>query len=71
MFLLQWINDYISTPKMDMTVEIEALYYVALLIISSIVIIGIAFSIFIITKLKKFIEKIQKHIANEDNDEQD
>ena len=66
MFLLQWINDYISTPKMDMTAEIEALYYVALLIISSIVIIGIAFSIFIITKLKKFINKIQKHIANED-----
>ncbi|EXM38552.1 hypothetical protein RASY3_14660 [Ruminococcus albus SY3] len=71
MFLLQWINDYISTSKMDMTAEIEALYYVALLIISSIVIIGIAFSIFIITKLKKFINKIQKRIANEDNDGQD
>lgn len=52
-----------------MTVEIEALYYVALFIISSIVIVGIAFSVFIITKLKKFIEKIQEHRANEDNDE--
>lgn len=69
MFLLEWINNYISTPKMDMTVEIEALYYVALFIISSIVIVGIVFSDFIITKLKKFIKKIQKHIASEDNDE--
>ena len=69
MFLLEWINNYISTPKMDMTVEIEALYYVALFIISSIVIVGIAFSDFIITKLKKFIKKIQEHRANEDNDE--
>lgn len=69
MFLLEWINNYISTPKMDMTVEIEALYYVALFIISSIVIVGIAFSVFIITKLKKFIKKIQEHRANEDNDE--
>lgn len=69
MFLLEWINNYISTPKMDMTVEIEALYYVTLFIISSIVIVGIAFSVFIITKLKKFIQKIQEHRANEDNDE--
>lgn len=42
MFLLDWINDYINTPQIEMTTEIELLFYCALAIISALVMVGMA-----------------------------
>lgn len=42
MFLLDWINDYINTPQIEMTTEIELLFYCALAIISVLVMVGMA-----------------------------
>lgn len=35
MFLIDWIYDYMNTPALDMTAEIQALYYAALMIIGA------------------------------------
>lgn len=59
MFLLEWINNYATTPKMEMTVEIEALYYAALLIITGIVAIIISVCVFVILQIKRFVETQQ------------
>ena len=40
MFLLDWINDYINTPQIEMTTEVELLFYCALAIISVLVMVG-------------------------------
>ena len=53
-FIIDWILDYINTPKYEMTVGTEVLFYAALLIIFA-VIIGIIFLIdFIYNKVKKY-----------------
>ena len=33
MFIIDWISQYMNTPQQDMTADIEALYYLALIII--------------------------------------
>lgn len=53
-FIIDWILDYINTPKYEMTVGTEVLFYAALIIIFA-VIMGIKFLIdFIYNKFKKY-----------------
>lgn len=40
MFILDWINDYMNTPQIEMTAEVELLFYCALAIISVLVMVG-------------------------------
>ena len=52
-FIIDWILDYVNTPKYEMTVGTESLFYAALLIIFALIM-GIIFLIdFIYNKIKK------------------
>ena len=64
MFLLDWINDYISTPQIEMTTEVELLFYCALAIISALVMVGIAGiygMYYVIKKMFKTIKRRNNH----------
>lgn len=64
MFLLDWINDYISTPQIEMTTEVELLFYCALAIISALVMVGMAGiygMYYIIKKMFKTIKRRNNH----------
>lgn len=64
MFLLDWINDYINTPQIEMTTEIELLFYCALAIISVLVMVGMAGiygMYYVIKKMFKTITRRNNH----------
>ena len=63
MFLLDWINDYINTPQIEMTTKIELLFYCALAIISVLVIVGMVG----IYGMHYVIKKMFKTIARRNN----
>lgn len=57
MFLLDWINEYMNTPKIEMTTEIEMLALVAIGIIA-LIIIGIISAVWGIgAKIAEYIRK--------------
>lgn len=53
MFLINWIYDYMNTPAHDMTAEIQALYYAALMIIGAGAVAIVAVIAFIIKAIEK------------------
>ena len=55
MFLIDWIYDYMNTPALDMTAEIQALYYAALMIIGA----GAVAIVAVIAFIIKIIEKVK------------
>ena len=64
MFILDWINDYINTPQIEMTAEAELLFYCALAIISALVIVGMVgiYGIYyVIKKMFKIIIRRNNH----------
>ena len=61
MFLIDWIYDYMNTPAYDMTAEIQALYYAALMIIGAGAVAIVAAIAFII----KAFEKVKRGRNNE------
>lgn len=64
MFLLDWINDYINTPQIEMTIEVELLFYCALAIISVLVMVGMVgiYGIYyVIKKMFKTITRRNNH----------
>lgn len=64
MFLLDWINDYINTPQIEMTTEVELLFYCALVIISVLVMVGMVgiYGIYyVIKKMFKTITRRNNH----------
>lgn len=60
MIILEWLSEYITTPKMEMTTEIEALGLVAIGIIAF-VIIGVFSAVWAIgAKFAEYIRKREK-----------
>lgn len=64
MFILDWINDYINTPQIEMTTEIELLFYCAVAIISVLVMIGMAGICGICYLIKKLFKTIKRRKNN-------
>lgn len=62
MFLLDWINDYMNTPQIEMTAEVELLFYCALAIISALVIVGMVGIYGMYYVIKKLFKAIKRRI---------
>lgn len=64
MFLLDWINDYMNTPQIEMTAEVELLFYCALAIMSVLVMVGMAgiYGVYyVVKKMFKTIKRRNNH----------
>lgn len=53
LFLIDWIETYLNTPQIEMTADIEILYYLALSIIFAIVAGVVGAGLWIYHKIKK------------------
>ena len=62
MCLLDWINDYMNTPQIEMTAEVELLFYCALAIISALVIVGMVGIYGMYYVIKKLFKAIKRRI---------
>lgn len=51
-FLIEWVENYINTPRIELTFADEALFYLALLMILTVVIGGIWLVGVIVEKIK-------------------
>ena len=61
MFIIEWINDYMNTPAMDMTPEIETLGVLAIVIIFFIA----AVIVWAGVSVGRFFEKLRKQKKRE------
>lgn len=69
MFILEWLTEYFTTPKMQMTTEIEMLGILAIGIIAF-VIIGVSFALWGLgsVMIKVWNKKIHKRSKNKNED---
>lgn len=60
MIIFEWVSNYMSTPKIELSVEDEIMFYIAIAIISLVVLTTIVAAAYVVKMIKSLITKVQE-----------
>lgn len=62
MIIFEWISNYLSTPKIELSIEDELMFYIAVSIISLVVLATIVAAAYAFKMIKSLITRAQKRV---------